>query len=142
MAQGQVLQLVFRVYRAAEDNYYLKIANRIFNSFKDFGNRIDGIYPRVTFSDSESYYWFEEYPSEQPCQVLNGFILGIMGLYEYYMVTKSPEVKLYIDAALTTLRHNLDLYKNPGGISYLLFKTSSPVCLLSWSSHRFAKVSL
>jgi len=53
-----------------------------------------------------------------PDNVLNGFIFGLFGLYEYWMLTKDPEAKFYIDASLTTLQDKLPLFRNPGGISY------------------------
>lgn len=119
MAQGEVLQLLVRLFNVTENDEYLELADKVFRSFKNLSKEN---YPWTTFVDSEGYYWIEEYPLREPDHTLNGFIFAVLGLYEYWLTTNDPEVKLYIDAALTTLYVKLPLFRNPGGISYYCLK--------------------
>jgi hypothetical protein len=119
MDQGLVLELVVRLYHVTHNPRYLKAADKIFQSFKNV-NRDS--YPWVVYITPDKYYWIEEYPMDVPDNVLNGFIFGLFGLYEYWMLTKDPEAKFYIDASLSTLQDKLPLFRNPGGISYYCLK--------------------
>ncbi|HDK27745.1 MAG TPA: hypothetical protein ENG48_11750 [Candidatus Atribacteria bacterium] len=119
MAQGQVLQLLVRLFYVTENYEYLQLADKVFQSFRNLSKEN---YPWIAFVDGDGYYWIEEYPLPEPDHTLNGFIFAILGLYEYWLATKDPEVKLYIDAALTTLYVKLPLFRNPGGISYYCLK--------------------
>jgi hypothetical protein len=119
MAQGQVLELIVRLYNVTHNSRYLNFADKIFQSFKNL-NREN--YPWVAFIESDRYYWIEEYPMEEPGYVLNGCIHALQGIYEYWLLTKDPEVKVYIEATLTTLQDKLPLFRNPGGISYYCLK--------------------
>jgi hypothetical protein len=51
--------------------------------------------------------WFEEYPTEPPSYVLNGFVYCLFGLWDLFRVTRNPEVGADIEACLVTLRANL-----------------------------------
>jgi len=119
MAQGQVLQLLVRLFYVTENYEYLQLADKVFQSFRNLSKEN---YPWIAFVDGDGYYWIEEYPLPEPDHTLNGFIFAILGLYEYWLATKDPEVKLYIDAALTTLYVKLPLFRNPGWISYYCLK--------------------
>lgn len=119
MAQGQVLQLLVRLYNVTRNPNYLNTADKVFQSFKNLSR---DHYPWVSFIESDDYYWIEEYPMEQPGYVLNGCIHALLGIYEYWLLERDPEVKMYIDATLTTLQDKLPMFRDPGNISYYCLK--------------------
>ena len=96
---------------------------KIFQSFENLrGNQS----PWIVFVDKDGYYWIEEYPVEPPEQVLNGFIYGIYGVYDYYNLTKDPKAQEIFSAGLTTLKHYLPDFRNPGGMSFYDLKHKRP----------------
>ena len=56
--------------------------------------------------DSNGNLWLEEFPSNPPSYVLNGFIYAIFGLYDLYRITKRKDVKNDIDDCILTLKMN------------------------------------
>ena len=79
-----------------------------------------------TFVDEEGYYWIEEYPINYPeeaaDQVLNGFIFSIYGLYDYYLLTKDPDVKKILKASITTVYNYIPEFRDEGDISFYCLK--------------------
>lgn len=105
MYQGQAISLFLRAYQLFENEYYLKFAEKIFNSFKyDY---LDGGFKRI---DKNNNIWFEEYPTNPPSFVLNGFIYSILGILDYYRVTKKENAKYLWDECVKTLEINLSKY--------------------------------
>ena len=102
MAQGEAISFYLRMYQALGRASYLETAWRAYRflavPWADGG---------VRRYDEDGNLWFEEYPSEKPSYVLNGFIYTLLGLYDLYRVTGSAEVKEDIDACLRTLSANL-----------------------------------
>jgi hypothetical protein len=115
MAQGQALSAFVRLYNITLDGVYLNAADLTFYSFKNVGREFQ---PWTVFLDSQGYYWIEEYPWQEPTQVLNGFIFGIYGLYDYYLLKGDNESHQLIQASLTTILEYISSYRNPGGISF------------------------
>jgi hypothetical protein len=114
MAQGQVLTVFVRLYNLTGKAEYRLAAERLFNSFKNLKGEHQ---PWTVFIDSEGYYWIEEYPWKEPTQALNGFIFGIYGLYDYYLLTHSDESRQLLTASITTVQDYVSEYRNKGGIS-------------------------
>ncbi|MEX0719589.1 MAG: D-glucuronyl C5-epimerase family protein [Balneolaceae bacterium] len=114
MAQGRMLTFFTRLYKATGEAKYLEWADRTFETFlllqKDSDNW-------VSYIDFSNYLWFEEYPTGDPLHVLNGFIYGTYGIYDYYMITKNTDALYLLNAALTTVEHYIPEYRNPGEIS-------------------------
>lgn len=75
-------------------------------------------HPWTVFIDENKYYWIEEYPWIEYTQALNGFIYAIYGLYEYYLLTNDFYCKVLLQAAITTIRHNIQKYRIENAISY------------------------
>ena len=120
MAQGQVLSLACRLHSETGDAAYLDIAEKTFQSFLRIKG--EGVSPWISCIDEEGHLWLEEYPREMPCLTLNGMNFAIFGVYEYYQLTKSPEVEKVLNGALTTIKANIDRFRVPGGISYYCIK--------------------
>ena len=116
MAQGEALSVFCRMYTITNNENYLATADQIFHSFLRVS---DTVKPWVTFIDEAGYYWIEEYPisREYPAHVLNGFIFGIYGIYDYYSLTKNATALEVLKATLTTLKHYLGDYRVEKDIS-------------------------
>lgn len=116
LSQGTSLSAYIRLYKASGDKRYKKIADAVYECFKQFKRSTKG--PWIAMVDDERYLWFEEYPHDPPTHVLNGFITGIFGLYEYWLFTKTAESRALLEAALTTIKHYLDEFRVPGEVSW------------------------
>lgn len=126
MAQGDVLSVFVRLYKATSKEEYLEIAHQTFRSFIRLKGQSQ---PWTVRIDEDDYYWIEEYPlRDEGTQVLNGFIYGLSGLYDYYILTRDDTAKQLVQAALTTLYHYLPEYRDEGNASYycLYHKINSP----------------
>lgn len=119
MAQGEALSLFVRLYETTQKKEYLETAEQIFTSFLNFKGQSS---PWTVFVDKDRYYWIEEYTQDVPGQVLNGYIYGLYGVYDYYLIKKDNQSKEILDASLTTLKHYLPQYRSPGQISYYCLK--------------------
>jgi len=110
MAQGLALVALSRLHRHTGNEAYRKAARGVFLTFQRPRGRCT---PWVVFVDDNSYYWIEEYAGRQPHRVLNGFMFGVFGLYEYWRTTEDPEAPPLIIAALTTLKHFAPQFRRP-----------------------------
>lgn len=105
LAQGQGISLLLRAHRETGAETYRRIADRAFEAFLkpvDEGG--------VTFIDKVGNVWFEEYVVAPPTHILNGFIWAAWGVYDYFLTTGSHAARDLFQAALTTLRTNLQRY--------------------------------
>ncbi|MDY0315506.1 MAG: D-glucuronyl C5-epimerase family protein [Bacteroidales bacterium] len=105
MAQGQLLSVFLRAYQLLNDEKYLNLSHKVYNSF--FLEYEEGGFRRI---DKNGYLWFEEYPTKTPSYVLNGFIFSIFGVLDYYRLTGNQEAKNIWDACVETLEANLHKY--------------------------------
>lgn len=105
MYQGMGISLFLRAAEIFENDHYRTIADKVFNSF-DLSVQEGG----ATRYDSQGNIWFEEYPTEPPSFVLNGYIYSILGIYDYWRVTRSEKAKELFDASMNTLEANLHKY--------------------------------
>jgi len=120
MAQGQMLSVLSRLYYFTKDERWLDAATKVFSSFMLPPNES---LPWTVYVDDEGYYWISEYPLEgEPTAVLNGFIFGIFGIYDYYLFTDNPDAKKIFLAACTTIERYLENYRNEGDISFYCLK--------------------
>ena len=52
----------------------------------------------VTFKDQKGDIWIEEYiMKNNPTHILNGFIWGLWGIYDYWLLTKNEDLKNKFD---------------------------------------------
>ncbi len=70
--------------------------------------------------------WFEEYPLEEDPQprVLNGHILGVLGLYYLYESTGDETVLQFLQSGITAVARHVEEYRRPGEIN--LYDLRSP----------------
>lgn len=124
MAQGIALSAYVRFYQITEDGKYLDICRKIFNTFTNLKD--DENIPWVVYVDTERYYWIEEYPIQPPANTLNGFIYGIFGLYEYYLLVCDAETEAVLQSAITTIEHYMSQFRREGDISLYCLKHEVP----------------
>ena len=120
MAQGQMLSVLSRLYYFTREEKWLEAARKVFNSFLLLPK--NGL-PWTVYVDKDGYYWISEYPLEgEPTAALNGFIFGLYGVYDYYLITECAEAKEIFLAACTTIEHYINSYRNEGDISSYCLK--------------------
>lgn len=114
MTQGEAVSLLLRAYQLFNDNGYLAAAEKAFNSF---------IKSHITFYDDNRNIWFEEFPTNPPSCVLNGYIFALFGIFDYYRVTEDKESLRLWNEGIKTLEKNIVLYDSGYWTRYdLLFK--------------------
>jgi heparosan-N-sulfate-glucuronate 5-epimerase len=102
MAQGQVISFLLRIYQITKKNLYFDLSIKAYNYLQ-----LDISKGGVKRIDENGFYWLEEYPSDPPSYVLNGFIYALFGLFDLFRVTKNLVVKNEIDSYVYTLRENI-----------------------------------
>ena len=114
MAQGIALSLFVQLHTVTHEPGYRAWAARTFDSLLP---RRPGRLPWVSYVDRDENLWIEEYPSERPDHVLNGYVFAAFGLYDWYVLTRDPDARELLEGALTTLRSFGAEYRNPGDVS-------------------------
>lgn len=105
LAQGQGLSLLVRAYEETKSQIYLDTAKR---AFAVFLNSIEK--GGVVFTDEHGHLWIEEYIVSPPTHILNGFMWASWGVYDYFLATQDDAARQIFEAAVHTLRANLDRY--------------------------------
>ncbi len=104
-ALGNILSAISRRIELTNDSSFVELANKTVNSFQ---TKIeDG---GILFIDESGNYWFEEYPALPPNHVLNGHINGLLGLYDYWRITKNDKAKKLFDKGIKTVTDNIAKY--------------------------------
>lgn len=119
MAQGCALSAYSRLYYFDPNPLYKAVADSILNTMTDFESRCSGV--KITTYDklwgAGTYYWVDEYPAGPRRYVLNGSIIGAMGLYDHWWVFgDSHSLKLF-SCELSSIKDKVHLYRNKGDIS-------------------------
>lgn len=102
MAQGELISLYLRLWQALGRQSLLDTAWKAYR-FLQVPTSDGG----VRRFDDQGNLWLEEYPSEKPSLVLNGFVYALLGLFDLYRVRGDQEVKDDIDLCLATLTKRL-----------------------------------
>jgi hypothetical protein len=124
MSQGLALSFFVRLHRVTGDESHLEAAERIFDSFRRLGrHKKGGDRPWVAYTASGRYLWLEHYPSKRPDHVLNAHLHATIGLYEYWQHTRSPQARVLLEGALTTMRDRAGLYRREGKVSLYGLRT-------------------
>jgi hypothetical protein len=123
MSQGLALSFFVRLHRVTGDPEYLRDADRIFASFRRLGGAHGDRPPWVAYVGRGGYLWLEHYPSDRPDHVLNAHMHALIGLYEYWQHTRSPEARRLLEGALTTMRDQAGRYRRPGHVSLYGLRT-------------------
>ena len=105
MYQGEILSCFVKAYVLTNDNKYLFLAKKVYNSYSlELGDEYG-------FKTEDKYgLWFEESMLIPARHILNGFIFAVFGLYDYYRVSGRSDVKELFDRAINTIKKTLPEY--------------------------------
>jgi heparosan-N-sulfate-glucuronate 5-epimerase len=105
MAQGLGISVLVRASQLTEDPVYREAATSAFAAFAH------GITEGGVSCEENGYLWLEEYPTDPPCHVLNGFIFALLGVLDFLRATGSDEAMELWYAGIRTIRENLPRYE-------------------------------
>ena len=107
MCQGQAISVLVRAFIATQDDKYLIAAEDAVSLF-NISSRKGGL--KAVFMDR--YVWYEEYPTNPPSFILNGFMFSLLGLYDlqYVSVKLQAHVSQLFKEGLESLAAMLPLY--------------------------------
>ena len=135
LGQGVCISLLARAYGVTKDERYLEAAmkgTKLFSIPSEDG----GV--KAVFMDK--YVWYEEYPTQPPSFVLNGFMISLFGLYDLATTAPSPkneESKRLFEEGKASLKVLLPLYDSGKGTLYDLrhvtMKVQPNIC--RWDYH-------
>lgn len=119
MAQGTALSAYCRLYHFTQDPLYKAVADSILNTMTDFNGSIKPVLISDEHSllKSANYYWVDEYPHHIRRYVLNGGIIGAMGLYDHWWVFGDDHSRRWFSCMMTSVKDNVLLYRNSGNPS-------------------------
>lgn len=114
MAQGQVISVLARAYIITQDETLLPPIKQARNFM--LCTTCEG--GTLTYTP-EGNVWIEEYPSEKPSLVLNGFMFCILGLYDYTQLfpDDTETYQIYRDC-LESLKKSLRYYDTGSWLKY------------------------
>ena len=106
MYQGQAISLYLRFGQMFDrEKECIEKSKKMFKFYSvPFS---EGGFTRI---DENGDLWFEEYTGPTPSFVLNGYIYALLGVYDYWRVTKCSEAKKTIDLCEQTLSNSLPKY--------------------------------
>lgn len=105
LAQGQGLALLVRAYECSGERRYFEAAEAAFaplNLAIDDGGTL--------FLDHTGNWWIEEYITDPPTHILNGFMWALWGVYDYWKLTSDSGAQELWDRSLITLEENLERF--------------------------------
>jgi hypothetical protein len=104
MAQGRALSVFVRLYQATGDPRWRTAAAATFTSLTQAPA---GRQPYGSFVDNSRHLWLEEYPRYPVTsseRVLNGDIVAIWGVLDYWMLTRSAAALRLAKGAIATIK--------------------------------------
>jgi len=120
LSQGLMLSAYSRLYYFTKNKDYLCVADSIFATFSDFRTKFSPVF--ISRNDNINhgplYYWVDIYPHARRTYVLNGSMIGSLGMYDYWWVTKSALAKTLLSRELTTIKANLPKYRFPSSFMF------------------------
>ncbi|MFW5872628.1 MAG: D-glucuronyl C5-epimerase family protein [bacterium] len=122
MAQGRVLQALVLAYKETGNQDYYDFGSKI---IEGFSLTIDQ--KGITRPEGIDMWWYEEYahPQGVNSKVLNGMIITLMGIWDFYEVSQSAKAKDVFDKGVKAVKASLPLYDKIDGSYYDLVGTIS-----------------
>lgn len=122
LTQGNVLSVLARAYKATSDTQYLECAQRCVRSFQF--DILDG---GVSAPVANGGIFFEEVATYPAGRILNGYILSVLGIYDYLYVTDDPQIQRLAEWSVETLHELLPGYELGYWSSYdLIYNRPAP----------------
>lgn len=105
LTQGNIISVFVRAYQLTGEAQFLQAAKRAVHLFE-----LDILDGGVQAPVGEDGIFFEEVAVYPATHILNGYILAILGLYDYVAVTHDVKIKKIIQVSLKTLHTLLEDY--------------------------------
>jgi len=115
MYQGLGLSTLVRAWVISENEKYIVAARKASLSFE-----VPVSKGGVLKVDNKGFWWYDEYACARRANVLNGFLFALIGIYEYYDVSKDPKALHLFNKGIKTVRNYIDKYD----LNFLVFKWS------------------
>lgn len=115
MYQGLGLSALVRAWAISRDEKYLVTAQRALLSFE-----VPVPNGGVLKVDNKGFVWYDEYACKRRANVLNGFLFALIGIYEYYDVSRDPKALTLFKNGIKTVRRYMHKYD----LNILVFKWS------------------
>lgn len=113
MAQGHVASVFLRAYAVSGEAKYLELSRRslipLLTPVSEGG---------VRAKTPEGYDWIEEYPSEKPSLVLNGFVYALMGVLEHQKVEPQFPDPAFTAGLVEALKRTMHHYEKDHWLLY------------------------
>lgn len=105
LSQGWGISCLVRAFYLTGESKYL---NSALNGLKPFTKDVtEGGVQRKVFNQ---YIMYQEYPTETPTHILNGFMFSLLGIYDLYKATNDNHVKALFDTGVDTLINTVSMY--------------------------------
>lgn len=119
MAQGTVLSVYARAYNADPRPEILQAGNDALR-FLTVPTEHGGPFTTMAGLDPslKDYIFFEEYIGDKNIYTLNGYMFTLLGLYDWWIVTKSEDAKELFNGGIRTLEKILPYYDFGGFSAY------------------------
>jgi hypothetical protein len=145
LAQGTALTLFVRLFAVTGEQRWLMDAD---STVATFVKRRSRTRPWIVFTSrwhKRPYLWLEEAPKNPPLQVLNGHLHALFGVWKYALATGNAAAMHVFDGAATTIRHEVQRFRVPGGISFYTLRVrvqySSYHCIHVWQLELLARMT-
>lgn len=118
LSQGAILGGFSRLYHVTKDPKYKDAAEKTFLSLQN--RRIgdtDTPHSWMQCVNQRGLVWLEEYPTDTPNFVLNGMIVAMVGVYDYYRLVGSDVAEALLRGTLETIKQQIYEFRIEGGIS-------------------------
>ena len=129
MCQGQAISVLVRAFHQSGEEKYLQAAENAAKVFSIPSSR-GGV--KAVFLDK--YPWYEEYPTNPPTFILNGFMYSLLGLFDLKSVSSRNLAASLYKSGIESLAALLPLYDSGASTFYDLrhftMKTGPKVSLI------------
>jgi hypothetical protein len=105
LTQGNAISVLVRAFRLTGEDVFLHVARRAVRTFElDIRDR------GVSTVVGDNGIFFEEVAAYPAAHILNGYILAIIGLYDYVALTGDRRITALIRRSLATLHTMIDRF--------------------------------
>lgn len=114
MNQGRAMQVFLKAFEKTDDSLYLKFAHQSMNTLLIPVNK-----GGVSYFNKDGI-WFEEYADDsgKDSRVLNGNIVVLEGLLDYYRETSDTLALFLFNQGVKAVENNIEFYNNNGHSNY------------------------
>ncbi len=107
LAQGQGISVLVRAFKETNLEKYKNAAHQAFQVFS-----VPTSNGGVNYIDTNGNSWIEEYIVHPPTHILNGFIWGLWGVYDYALQFNDEKALTLFNQYTRTLVKKIDSYDN------------------------------